>query len=389
MPVALAAMLASQILVSLASLVLPVLAPLVALALGVPAYLVGFYVAILYGVAALSSLTSGGFVTRYGALRVNQACLVLVALALWLAAVGQVATIGLAAAVIGLAYGPVTPASSHILAKVTAPGQMNLVFSLKQTGVPLGNALAGALIPGLAVAFDWRVSAITVGIVCAALAVILQPLRGAFDGDRRPGQPVLCAARFVEPFRLVVGSKPIRLLALTSIGYSGMQVCLGAFLTSYLNRDADLSLVAAGFALSAAQFAGVGGRILWGVIADRVAPPRLVLGGLGIAMTIAALLVGGFGPSWPYAAIILVCIGFGGSAIAWNGVFFAQIARHAPPGRVGEVTGGSTFFTYGGILLAPSLFSAILGVTGSYALGFAMLALTTLLAGLSFFRSRS
>ena len=42
------------------------------------------------------------------------------------------------ALLIGIAYGPSPVASSHILARLTPPAWMNLVFSAKQTGVPIG-----------------------------------------------------------------------------------------------------------------------------------------------------------------------------------------------------------------------------------------------------------
>ncbi|WP_417276298.1 hypothetical protein [Castellaniella sp.] len=43
------------------------------------------------------------------------------------------------ALLIGLGYGPITPAH-----------RMSFVFSIKQTGVPLGGVLAGLVVPGLA-----------------------------------------------------------------------------------------------------------------------------------------------------------------------------------------------------------------------------------------------
>ena len=51
--------------------------------------------------------------------------------------------------VVGLGYGPATPASSVILVR-TAPREIfSLVFSIKQTGVPAGGVLAGLVVPVL------------------------------------------------------------------------------------------------------------------------------------------------------------------------------------------------------------------------------------------------
>jgi hypothetical protein len=110
-----------------------------------------------------------------------------------------------------------------------------------------------------------------------------------------------------------------------------------------------------------------------------------VLGGLGLAMTAAALTAGWFTPDWPLAAILAVCIVFGGTAVAWNGVFLAQVARLSPPGRAGEVTGGTAFVTFSGVMVTPATFSAIVSATGSYGLAFAAAAVLTFAAGLSLF----
>jgi uncharacterized membrane protein len=110
-----------------------------------------------------------------------------------------------------------------------------------------------------------------------------------------------------------------------------------------------------------------------------------VLGGLGLTMTAAALTTGLFTPGWPLPAVFAVCIVFGGTAVAWNGVYLAQIAKLSPPGRAGEATGGTSFVTFSGVVFAPILVSTVVSTTGSYTLAFAMIAALTGAAGLSFF----
>ena len=75
---------------------------------------------------------------------------------------------------------------------------------------------------------------------------------------------------------------------------------------------------------------------------------------------------------------------FGASAIGWNGVMLAELARIEPPGKAGFVTGGSVFITFGGVVLAPAVFSALLALGLGYGTGFVMLAGLSLLgAGLA------
>jgi len=76
------AMLGCQASVALAAFTLPVVAPAAAASLGVPAALVGYYTTVMLVGAMLSTAITGGFVRRYGALRVSQATVVFAGLGL-------------------------------------------------------------------------------------------------------------------------------------------------------------------------------------------------------------------------------------------------------------------------------------------------------------------
>lgn len=379
---ALAAMLATQILTSMSGTTAPVLAPAAVTELGVELYYVGVYVAILYGTGAAGSALCTGLVPRFGALRVSQVCLLSSSLGLTLVASGDLVAIMCGAFVIGLAYGPAPVASSHVLARLTPPSWMNLVFSVKQTGVPLGTALSGVLMPALALAVGWRGAALAGAAICLSAALILQPLRATLDADRDPGRKILALANLVGPLRLVLADADLRRLSLISFVYAGMQTTLSSFLVAYLANRLGLSLVLAGMVLAVSQAAGAIGRVFWGVVADRGMEPVRLLMLLGFAMSAASVLTGFFSASWPWATIVLVCAAFGATAAGWNGVFLAQIARMAPPGRVSDVAGGASFLTYAGVMVIPPLFAAILATTASYTIGFAAVALLTLAGGL-------
>lgn len=379
---ALAAMLATQILTSMSGTTAPVLAPAATPELGIELYYVGVYVAILYGTGAAGSALCTGLVPRFGALRVSQVCLLSCGAGLGLVASGHIPAIALGAFVIGLAYGPAPVASSHVLARLTPPAWMNLVFSVKQTGVPLGTALSGVLMPALALVVGWQGAALAGAAICVFAAIVLQPLRAQLDADRDPGRRILALANLVGPLRLVLADVDLRRLSLISFVYAGMQTTLSSFLVAYLANRLGLSLVVAGMVLAISQAAGALGRVFWGVVADRGVEPVRLLMVLGFAMSVTSVLTGFFSAAWPWAAIIVVCAAFGATAAGWNGVFLAQMARMAPPGRVSDVAGGASFLTYAGVMVIPPLFAAILAATGSYTTGFCAVALLTLAGGL-------
>ncbi|MCH7865473.1 MAG: MFS transporter, partial [Proteobacteria bacterium] len=73
----------------------------------------------------------------------------------------------------------------------------------------------------------------------------------------------------------------------------------------------------------------------------------------------------------------VLCL-FGLSAIGWNGVFLAEIARLAPSGRIGSATGGALVPTYAGVLVGPASFAGIYWLTGQYTLAFGIFAFVSL-----------
>lgn len=372
---------------AVAVLALPVMAPVVALALGVSTTYTGLYVALVYVGAMAASLGAGAAVARFGAIRVSQAGLVLCAAGLGLCALPWLPAVTLGAMLIGLGYGPITPASSHLLALTTPPHRMSLVFSVKQTGVPLGGMLAGALVPGLVLLAGWQGALVAVGAANLLCAFAAQPLRSTLDADRNADLP-LEFGNLAQPIRLVLSLPALKILAACSFLFSCTQLSLTSYLVVYLHETLAYSLVAAGLALSLAQFGGIAGRILWGWVADRGLGARRMLALLGVVMagsTLAAALLQSAMPIVPVLATLVV---FGASAIGWNGVYLAEVARQAPAGMASIATGGTLAITFFGVVLGPPVFGAISGLFGSYRAGYAALALPLALCAVALLRGR-
>lgn len=370
---------AIQAMVSMALLTLPAMAPAVARALAVPSTLVGAYVALCYFAAMLSSLVGGTLVRRLGAIRVSQLGLGLCAVGLALCALPWLPAVALGALCIGAGYGPITPASSHLLALTTPAHRMSLVFSIKQTGVPAGGMLAGALVPGLSLWLGWQGTLLAVAGVCALCAALAQPLRAALDADRQPAQPLALQALF-KPIGMVLGHPSLRALAACSFLFSAVQVSTTAYMVTYLNESLGMTLLAAGAALSVSQLAGVVGRIAWGAVADRGLGPRNTLMLLATLMMVGSVLTALLQPQWPTLLIWAIVALLGASAIGWNGVYLATVARQAPPGQAGVATGGTLLFTFMGVVCGSPAFGALAGASGSYRIAFAALALPAALA---------
>jgi MFS family permease len=382
----LAITLAIQALVSMAVLAVPAMAPAVALWLEVSPTLIGAYIALVYVGAIMASLLAGPLVRRYGAIRVSQAGLLACALGLVLMAVAPwLPATALAALLIGAGYGPITPASSHLLAKTTPAHRVSLVFSIKQTGVPLGGVMAGALVPPLLLLGGPVAALLAVAagnVVCALLA---QPLRSTLDQDREAGH-ALGFTSVAGPIRLVASHQSLSRLAAFSFVFSAVQMCLATYLVTHLNATLGYSLVAAGAVLAAAQAGGVVGRVMWGYIADRWLRPQRMLAVLAALMAICSVGTASLQAGAPLPLVLPLMVAFGASATGWNGVYLAEVARLAPSGMASAATGGALAVTFLGVVLGPLLFGVLAGLFGSYRAGYLALALPAALCGWSLLR---
>lgn len=376
----LAVALAIQALVSMAVLAVPAMAPAMAARLDLSPALVGAHVTVVYLAAVLASTAAGPLVLRHGAVRVSQWGLVGCAAGLALTAlVAHPAAALVGALAIGLGYGPITPASSHLLARSTPAHRASLVFSIKQTGVPLGGVMAGALVPPMVVAGGVPSALGVAAGACLACALLAQPLRRTLDADRDPA----CAAGFASlggPLRLVAAHRALRRLAAVSFVYSAIQTCLAGYLVTYLNAVLGYSLVAAGAALAVAQVGGVVGRVLWGWVADRWLAPGRMLALLGVLMALCSALTAALQAGTPAALVLGLAALFGASATGWNGVYLAEVVRQAPPGQAGTATGGALALTFFGAVVGPLTFAGVAADgTDGFRAAYALLALPALL----------
>jgi len=386
LPVLVGATTLVQALVTLATLAIATLGPTVTRALGVSPETVGYQMSLVYLAGACSAALGGTLVARFGAGRVAQAALVLCGGGCALAALGSLWVLLPASILIGVGYGLTNPSSSHVLFRFSPARHRNLIFSLKQTGVPLGGVLAGLMLPPLSLALGWQAGLVTAAALALVVAVALQQARTAWDDDRRPDAPL--RGDPLASLRLIWGHEPLRALALMTFCFAAVQLCLTTFLVTLLVEDLGRSLVLAGAVASVVQVAGALGRVFWGWLADRLGGGLMTLVLIGTVSVVCSATAGLMTPAWTTPAIVAVLTVYGLSAIGWNGVFLAEVARLCPPGKVGLATGGALFFTFGGVAVGPALYSLMVPLLGGYAITYPAIGLFALAGTVLIWRAR-
>ncbi len=383
---------------ALALMVIPVLVPVEATP-RLSAAGLGLYLLFAYTGAVLGSLAAGPLVERFGAIRISQWALMLSAAGLVLAGLWP-GGIMFSAFLLGLGYGPITPASSHVLNHTTPAHQRNLVFSIKQTGVPVGVALSGFCVPLLAIATNWMWTLLIFGVACAVVAAMAIPIQAQMDADTASAGAVAqgkgslrsWALRLLEPIAVIWRHKPLRVLAAVSFILSGMQIALAAYLVSYLTASLAMTALVAGSVLALSQLGGVVGRIAWGYVADRFLRPLTMLALLATVSALASLVTASL-VLWsappPALFLTVLMFVFGASASGWNGVYLAEVARQAPTGSVGLATSGTLACTFLGVLLGAPLFGLVASGSGSYSAAFSMQAVLVSIAAATLWWVRS
>ena len=380
--IALPVMLAIQSFGTMCSFAGAVVAVQAATDLGVKATSIGIYMAVLYIIGMLAGLGAGSFLARYGVIRTCQAALLAAGLGLGLAAALPVWWVAIASAMlIGIGMGPLNPAGSRILARHSPPRWQPFVFSVKQTGTPMGGMLAGLLLPPLMALYDWRMAIITIAILPLLTLLGIQFIRNDLDDDRNPAYRISLAG-IADSLRVVVTSKPLVTLAAAGYFYTFTQMAILSFMVIYLEEANGLSTEFAGGIFAIIHGAAIPARMFWGAIAGRFVRSWVLLGLIGIIMSGSVIAMSFFTPAWPFWLTALVAVMLGASTNGVLGLLLSEFARLAPPGKVGEVAGGGQFFLFFGIVSGPPAFGAMVEYGGGYTNAFYLIAATALIAGL-------
>jgi MFS family permease len=363
----------------------PTIAPAIMPELGWTETAIGYLAAVTTFGSIAFLLTGNPLIRRTGPIRALQIGLVLGGIGAALLAVPVFAAPIVASFLVGLGYGPSTPAGSDVLQRHAPARHRNLIFSVKQAGVPLGGVAAGIALPPIAEAAGWRATlAFATAVVLATVAAV-QPLRARIDAGRSRHQPLTPGAllgleNLARPIASLASTPGLKRLAFVGACFAVGQGCWVAFLMTYLVADLRLSLTAAGLVFAVMMATGVFGRILLGFVSDRLGSGIFTLKLVAATSAATSLALALTSPAWPLWAVALLA-GVGGVTVSsWNGVQIAEVARLAPRHLIGETAAGSTILIFLGYIVGPSAFAALVGATGRFDLAFMAVAAATLAA---------
>jgi MFS family permease len=374
-------------LVALAALyfILPILAPMITAAAGLEPEDYG-WIAGAIGLGSAWFYTANQAITPViGPVRTLRIGMLVAVIGAVLMLSGHIAFILVGAVMIGFGYATTTPAGSQILSDFTPRPMWGRLFSLRQTAVPIGGMIAAGIASLFVADYGWRTTLEFVALVCTILAVALL-LAPARYNESRPLRPfaawgLFAPANIRQPFRTVRAVPYLGSLAAAGIGFAVVHGAVTTFFVTYLFIGVGTSHAQAATLFLILQCAGILGRILFGMIADRIGSPSNVMKMIAPLSALSALVLAVLPENAGFSALVAISVVIGLSVGTWNGVFLAEIARIAPARQVSDATAAAGFFSFTTYMLTPPAFAAIARTWG-YRVAFAMTALAAATAGI-------
>ena len=382
----LTAMILGQVAVAMAIMTVPVLAPQIARDLNLESSYIGLYSAVAFTGAIVATSLSGSVIKRYGSLRTTQIALILGSLGLAFALTNMVPFFLVGAFSAGMGYGLATPAASHLLSQTVPLKNRGLIFSIKQSGVPIGGFLIGLICPVVAIKFGWNISIITIIFMLLFVVSLLQIVRAKFDQDRDPFQRIM-PSETLSAIRMVFGDRRLSPLAIASFIYAMTQLSLFSFYVVVLVENGGLNPIKAGLTFSIMHIGGMIGRPLLGWVNDRILSARHLLSLVGVGIFCSGLVLMTLDETWSQALLWSSSFFIGVIVAGWNGVYISEIARIMPINLVGRATGGVSAFTFLGVVIGPALFTIIVWLFESYAMAFVVLSTLALIPAIMLIHS--
>ncbi|MDB5576399.1 MAG: major facilitator superfamily 1 [Bradyrhizobium sp.] len=289
--------------------------------------------------AALMSIPMGRLVDRIGSSRVAVGSLI--ALALSFAAmgafIGDLTTFLVLTGMLSLATSGSSPLPYTRLIIGTFERRRGLAVGIALAGTGLGAILAPAVLTPLVAVQGWRTGYyVLAGIALVACVTVGLMLRGGESASVR-ATPAPLRSIVGDPAFLAIGVP----ILLGSAAVLGSVVHFVPLLT-----DGGLAPAKAGATAAVIGLSAIVGRLLVGVLLDRIAPAAVAIGLFALAATGAIMLaLNGVAYALPAALVLGLSVGAEGNLIA------VLTGRHFAAARYGQAYGALyALFLVGGAL---------------------------------------
>ena len=253
------------------------------------------------------------------------------------------------------------------------PRTRGLALGITEASIPVGGIVAAVVFTFMVVIFSWRTSVISLAVVLVISVMVFV----TFYRDK-PSSYVDRDGRIKLGSRMamVAKNRDIWLATFHGFAFAGLMSVMVTYLVLFLKESLGMSAVAAGGCLAGSLAGGAVGRIGWGLASDLMLNGRrvgaLIL--LGMLAGVSMALMTWLSSDAPLAVVVALTFVVGATAMGWTGLYGAIVAELVRPGLTGTAVGFSSMFTRMGTLAITPIFGLIVDRTGSYDVGWWMMA---------------
>jgi MFS transporter, ACS family, hexuronate transporter len=274
----------------------------------------------------------------------------------------------------GLGYGAMHPVTNRGIIHWFTRTQRGFAMGIKQTGITSGSALAGLVLLPLAGIYGWRH---VVAIACVLLIIGgIVSYSYYHDSIKKTNMETQNLASFYRSMLNMMRNKPLMLVSISAMGLSGSQLCLVTYIVIFCYEYLHLSLLLSGVLLVISEVCGSVGRIVWGMISDRLFNGRrvmilMMISGIAGLSSMTLALIPSYTSFWVMIPITMV---FGFAISGFNAIWMNVASEVVDPEYSGLSSGFSITLGSIGVITLPPIFGFIVDHFGSFTAGWMMIA---------------
>ncbi|WP_231622339.1 MFS transporter [Halobacillus karajensis] len=275
----------------------------------------------------------------------------------------------------GIGYGGMHPTTNRGIVYWFSQKKRGTAMGIKQMGITFGSALSAILLIPLAETYGWRTVVLISCFVLIAAGVIAYVLYRDPKNETPVQQQKPSLSSTFSSLTLMAKNKPLLFISLSAMGINGSQMCLNTYLVLFTYEQIGIHLVLAGLLLVFSEAGGSLGRIVWGVISDRIfGGERLKVMVIIVIITLVISAVVAFLPKGtPYGLLVPLFFVFGFAVSGFNGIWMNLASELVPKEQAGLSSGFSITLGSLGVILFPPLFGLIVDQSQGYTLGWLMI----------------
>ena len=289
---------------------------------------------------------------------------------------------------VGIFYSTAQPGGSKVIMKWFPKEFRGLAMGIRQAGIPIGGAMAGAIIPIVSIKYGWQSAVYFVSSLCIVGGLLFFIFYKEPFSHQSPSLAKQQIKSFQEQLQEIMKNKTLYPVFFTGISMISLQMVIVGHLTIFLTNNASLSPMLAGQILSVSLFLGMVGRITLASISDYFykgnrRKPLL----FSVLAALAAILIFTMNiHTLPIWSLFLLSGWLGFFGIGWYSLFIVEVAEKSSADSMGVTVSFALTLNQFAIISAPPIFGFIVDVKG-YTLAWLSIAFLLLLSGVGLLKN--